>query len=461
VRAGRVHFVSNNQTKECPFCAETIKAAACLCRFCGRDLLPHPAAASFPPSEGAALPAEPSVATSIQQTEIFDLLTALIEKSLVVYEEDEQGRGRYRMLETVRQYSRDRLLEAEEASDLRQRHAAFFLALAEEIILKISRDEPVAWLGRLEAEYDNMRAALDWTLGSDAEVALRLVGVLGRFWQVRSRLTEGREWLERALEAGREASPSLQARALNWLSGLMHWQGDYARMTEVLEETRALAQQAGDTENLAFAVGGLAMDAHVHGDHARAGKLAEQAVRLLREAGVNDPWTAAGAMVVVAGIAAATRSDLPTAELFREAQAVCRATGNPFVIGGCCRTEGFFAQQRGDDQRALALFREGLLAAHEVGHTAGIHNALEGVAAAWAAQGRADRAARLLGAAEAVRTARQWSILPLWMGQHDQAVASARAILGEEAFAAAWQEGQAMSLPQTIEYALELEEAPS
>src|SRR5205807_10416435 len=138
--------------------------------------------------------------------EVLDLLTSLVQKSLVLYEEDEHGGGRYRLLETVRQYARDRLLAGGgreerpqgarsggagprdavgggEGEAVRGRHLDFFLALAEAAEPELWRD--VAWLERLETEHDNLRAALDWCAGSSPEAGLRLAGALWWFWYIR------------------------------------------------------------------------------------------------------------------------------------------------------------------------------------------------------------------------------------------------------------------------------------
>jgi predicted ATPase len=130
------------------------------------------------------------ISLPIQDTDILDLLQALVEKSLIVYEEDENGQGRYRLLETVRQYARDRLQESGEA--VQERHQAFFVALAEEAEPQLTGAEQRLWLERLETEHDNLRAALEWRA---EEAVLRLAGALWRFWWVRSHFGEGRAWL--------------------------------------------------------------------------------------------------------------------------------------------------------------------------------------------------------------------------------------------------------------------------
>ncbi len=132
---------------------------------------------------------------------MLDLLTSLVEKSLVVYEQ-ETGEGRYRLLETVRQYARDRLMESGEAERLRAAHQSFFLAFAEEAIGHYSGPEQAAWFDRLEADHGNLRAALEWCgeceHGAES-VCLRLVAALARFWVARGLFRQGREWIEAAL----------------------------------------------------------------------------------------------------------------------------------------------------------------------------------------------------------------------------------------------------------------------
>ena len=137
----------------------------------------------------------PTPPAPIEAWEVLDLLAGLVEKSLVVYEEDEQGRGRYRLLETVRQYGRDRLLEAGEGLAVRDRHREFHLEWAEGAAPHLRGSEQQEWLDRLEVEHDNLRAAVAWALDTDAEAVVRFVAALWPFCQRRSHHGEWERWL--------------------------------------------------------------------------------------------------------------------------------------------------------------------------------------------------------------------------------------------------------------------------
>jgi non-specific serine/threonine protein kinase len=137
-----------------------------------------------------------------------------VDKNLAVYEEDEEGHGRYRLLETVRQYARDRLLESGEAEAVRDRHRDYFLAFAEEAEAQLTGSEQAAWYERLEMEHDNLRAALAWCqeASGGAAAGLRMVGALGRFWEVRGHTAEGRA-LTASMLSRPGAEPRTKARA--------------------------------------------------------------------------------------------------------------------------------------------------------------------------------------------------------------------------------------------------------
>ena len=168
----------------------------------------------------------------IEDWETLDLLTSLVEKSLAVAE-TEQGETRYRLLETLRQYGQDRLLESGEAAALRRRHLEYFLALALEAEPKLAGEEQARWLQRLETEHENLRAALEQSLKEQEETseatALRFCGALQRFWWTRGHLSEGQEWSARALGHG-DTHQRTQERAntLNGAGVLARMQGDYA-----------------------------------------------------------------------------------------------------------------------------------------------------------------------------------------------------------------------------------------
>jgi len=140
------------------------------------------------------------VGGGVEVDDILDVLSGLVGKSLIVAGERQQSGVRYRMLEPVRQYAREKLEEGGKAEEVRRRHATFFLALAEEAEPRLRTPEDVEWLERLEREHDNTRATLSWALKKgEAELALRLGGALGSFWQAHGHWSDGRKWLEGAL----------------------------------------------------------------------------------------------------------------------------------------------------------------------------------------------------------------------------------------------------------------------
>jgi tetratricopeptide (TPR) repeat protein len=350
-------------TKECPFCAETVKAAAVVCRFCGRDL---------PPARTNTAPAQPRSAgparelfdsrTSLHQSEIFDLLTALIEKSLVVYEEDEQGRGRYRLLETVRQYARERLLESAEGGALRSCHLEYFMALAEQADAGFEGPDLVLWLDRLERELDNLRAALEWGRSEPdpRERWVRLQSALVEFWIMRDHIQEGRDWMEQAGQA--ESCPmALQARLLGALAYMRLFAGDGSRSGEPMKESlrvfRELQDQRGISRLLLQFAYGARQDRK---EEARA--LGREGLEISRQTG--DDYGAAWHLL---NLGTTDYGTAPGVGLLEESVVVARRTGNPWVQAWATRDLGHALFQQGDAERGRAMVAESRRLFQQVG----------------------------------------------------------------------------------------------
>ena len=166
----------------------------------------------------------------------FDGVSSLLDKSLLRQEEGPNGEPRFVMLETVHEFAREKLGESAEAEEIKRVHAEYFLTLAEEAYPELRGPDQLQWFETLEAEHDNMRAALSWALEhKEVEVALRLGGALWWFWWVRGYHSEGRRWLEAALAMDGRGSPEERAMALAGIGNLASNQGDYDRAKEACE----------------------------------------------------------------------------------------------------------------------------------------------------------------------------------------------------------------------------------
>src|SRR5262245_40657919 len=202
----------------------------------------------------------------IEAWEVLDRLTALVEKSLVGYEE-QAGEARYRLLETVQQYARDRLLEGGEAAAVRGRHRDWFLALAEEAWPDLWTH--VSSQDRLEREHDNLRAALAWSAGQgEGEAGLRLGGALWPFWWMRGYLGEGREHLAGLLALPRaEAHAAARAKALQGAGILARYQGEYGAARVLLAESLAICRELGGKLGIASSLSSLGSMANDQGEY--------------------------------------------------------------------------------------------------------------------------------------------------------------------------------------------------
>lgn len=321
----------------------------------------------------------PQRLATIEGWELLDLLTGLVEKSLVVYEEDEQGGGRFRLLETVRQYSRDRLLESKEGERVRSRHAGFFLGFAEEAEPKLRGLQQKEWLSRLEREHGNCRAALEWSQRADesVEAALRLAAALSPFWQMRGYCREGTEWLETVLRAGDaagEPSPAgiaaWRGKALTGAGWIAVTQGDFTAAGHYLEEGFARALKAGDPWAIVNARVGLAY-ARVHQGKIEEGRF-QAAESLVSSRELEDRWTTALSHYVL-GLTFLLENDTRTArDHLREAEAGFRAVGERWLLGFSLLHLAFFAYLLGDPAHLSSRLDEAQMIFQELGATLGL-----------------------------------------------------------------------------------------
>ncbi len=388
-------------------------------------------------------------AEAIENWEVLELLTHLIDKSLVLAETVAGGETRYRLLGTVRQYAGDRLIEAGEAARLRARHRDWFLELAEKAIPGLRGRDQGLWVERLELEHDNLRAALEWTETEEGgeEKALRLAGALFRFWYVRGHLTEGQQWLEAALARGAAAAGAPLARAVRGAGILAMEQGDNERGTALFERSLALYRELGDKRGLARSLGGLGMVALDHAEHGRAETLYTEALGLAREIGATDIM---GSLLNNLGETARLRGDYGAARKLYEEALQMGDEVSPHLTSTILGNLGMVALFEGDIATARRRFGESLPIIVKLGSRSGIAATLEGLAELAVREGQPERSAHLLGACEALRETINVHVSLADQAEHDQAVAALRDALGEQALAALWAAGRALTQEQAV-----------
>ncbi|MCL6642469.1 MAG: tetratricopeptide repeat protein [Candidatus Bipolaricaulota bacterium] len=305
---------------------------------------------------------------------VFDLLTHLVDKSLVSVEEHE-GQMRYRLLETVRQYAREKLAEAHEEPSIRARHLDFYVCMMAAAWDAIGGEDEAVWLERLEREHDNLRAALAWALETErVEAALRLAKTLWVFWNVRGYRSEGRRWLEKVLAKAQGLRTELYARVLTGAGRLACAQGDYHEARSFFQQTLEIFQELSDKRGIASTWVNLGLVASMQGGHAEARAFYEQALALHREIGnLVGVATALGNL----GGVAWEQGEYATAQSYYEAElAIRRQLKEPEGIASSLSALGGLAQLQGDYDRAITLFEESLALQRELGYKDGIAYAL-------------------------------------------------------------------------------------
>jgi len=421
-----------------------------------------------------------------------DLLSQLVNKSLVGAEHEDLAATRYRLLETVRQYAFARLVEAGEVKSVQQRHAAYYLTLSEsatsETFFEVARS--------LEREYDNLRAALSWSLTPDAstETGLRLLNKACGIWQSTGHWSEAQLYCTRALSLPDATQyPQLAAETTDWLGLFAAFQGDYAAAQAHFARSLKLFEMLGSLLGQANALHDMGWAAREQGDVNTARLRFEESLRLFRQAGER---VSIGATLNSLGEVAVMEENAGrAATLLEEALAVNRANQADTHIGWSLNHLGHVAQLQGQFERAAQLHQEslphfrllgprtlGTAQAYEalgetalgqqdgasattylnealqmfqdIGDRTGIVWSLAGLAGAAALHGdEPERAVQLWGASAALGRALQTRPAPASHATRERLMAGAREQLGPEAFAAAWAHGARLTLEQAVELA--------
>lgn len=380
-------------------------------------------------------------------------ITSLIEHSLLRQSAGAGDEPRYQMLETVREYARDRLDASDERDFIHHRHAAFFVAFAEAAGWELDRTHTADRLQRLEADHDNLRAALGWlALAGEPEMFLRLARSLVNVWIFRGPHEEGRAWLEQSLARDGGASTLLRRQALYGLGVLAVNQDDVARAEACFRESLDIARTSGHSAGVAYGWFGLGLSAMHRRSFDEATTLLEEALATARRMDdrVLSSVRSGLALSFLGASAYAQGALLSATSRYNAALLDQRAVDSHWGISFSLVGLGYTTRDEGDLAQAGALFAEGLALLTELRDHRMIALALDGVAGMAIAQGQPERAARLFGAAMSMRVSDGLPVEPAFRDAHERGVVAARAALGEDAFAAGWADGAASSLLTVI-----------
>jgi non-specific serine/threonine protein kinase len=398
-------------------------------------------------------------AEAVHGSDALDIVASLVAKSLLRLADESGDEPRYAMLETVREFALEHLEASGEADQIRQRHAEWCIDVASRSFEALMGSEHQQWLQRMEAEHGNIRDALAWAISRDhAEIALRLVGRLYRFWYFRGHWNEGYTWTERALAIDGLAPPNAHAWALlgaGWLAGP---RGELDETSRRVGAAQAMFRELGDVQGGAEALYALGVVAEDRGDYDVAIFSLTEALTLARSLG-NTPFLAFTLNAL--GLTAYGQGKLDQAEaFFTEALTHFRAIGQTYGNGFALTNLGKVALAQGDLDRAAVAYGESLMLwkdeAERLHHSSDeafplrrVAGCLRGLGSVAAARGHVETAVRLFGAADAVRAG-----VGLPAGQHriahQRTIATLRQTLGRQAFERAWQIGKTQPLAATM-----------
>ncbi len=448
--------------------------------------------------EAAEAVAAEAVATGSEGIELLDVLGRLVDRSLVVAEEF-AGEGRYRLLETVRQYAQEKLLESGQSESAYRAHLAWCVRLVEQARPAFFQGPEAAdWLERLDREHDNLRAAIAWSSGdaSGGEVALRLAAGLWRYWSIRAHLAEGRGWFTQLLDRPGGTASQLRADTLTGAGSLAALQADHQAASALLEEALIIQRQLGDPGSIAYAANNLAnvaiefgaLDrarslyeeavrmadaagdrrgsalaivnladvAARGGDHAEADSLHEQAMSILSE--VGDKWSSAYALCRAAQSLTQRGEPALGRERYARALAIYRELDDLRGVARTLQALGELEIDQGDAAAAMRSLRESLEIRAVLRDAAGGASVIERLARL-SAGGDSHRAALLLGAAEALRTSIGVPAPAAERLERERLLESLGAAIGEGPMQEAWTAGQLMSLEAAATYVSEMASA--
>ena len=405
---------------------------------------------------GCTLEAVQAMQSAIEGTEgqVVERLRSLVDKSLLWQAAAADGERRFGMLETIREFGLEQISAGTELAAVSRAHAQVCLALAREAGPWLQGPEQSAWLARLEREQDNLRAALHWCLQAEGDpaVGLRLARCLGVFWERRSYLTEGRQWLEQILARQAAVGDAERAAALNHLGNLAYAQGDNDRARQVYQESLALRRTVGDAGQIARSLANLGNVAVAEGDFPRARAWYEESLALCDQSGDR-----AGKANVLnnLGVLARGRGDERLAlTMYEQGYRLLQELGDSWSAAVALTNMGNVASALGELEQAQGLYRDSLSLRRDLADRQGIVLTLLGLGHLAHRRGQDERAAQLLAAGSALGRQIGVALPPSGLAEHERILQDVEQALGEQQYAAAWEQGETMSIERAIDLAL-------
>lgn len=379
---------------------------------------------------------------------VLDLVSSLVDQSLLLQREQRFGGQRFQMLEVVREFAEEALTSAGENENAKARHTEYFVGLGERAAPFLQAAQSSEWLDKLEEDHNNLRAAMKWALANDPEKAVRLAVALRNFWLLHSHLSEAYRWMKAAQAAGVDVDPELRFKLMNGLGLAARFRGDLRTAREAYEQGLSAGHEVDDKQGVAVSSRGLGLVAMQQGDTGSARGYFESGLEISRELG--DKFGVAMSLSFLGDLARTVRDYERAKPLFEEALSLFGELDNKSAMSDALNNLGAAALSSGELEVANNSFAEALTVAADLGNKITISISLDGFGALALEQDDLERAAKLAGAADALRESIGYKIEPAEAAFRNEYVEKLCSRFGAENFQRYYDGGKAADYKQIL-----------